>query len=91
MELYSYDGQDSTPKWLLDPYGNVLSSFLRVGTIKADLSPLFDILTPRHGAGGDEYWKVEFSIGVSFGTNSLKAKLLWNEGVRLAFCSYETV
>lgn len=30
------------------------------------------------------YWKVEFSIGVSFGTNSLKAKLLWNEGVRFS-------
>ena len=86
VDLYAYDGEQASPKWLLDAYGNILPGFNRVGTIRADLSPLKDNLIARRGAGGETYYSISFAIGLTFGANSLKAKLLWNEGVRRSFC-----
>ena len=38
-------------------------------------------LTPISGAGGVEYLAIDFKLGVSFGSTSLKAFVLWNEKV----------
>lgn len=62
--------------------GNLLPNFRQVCTITADLSPLQKILTPHEGAGGVKYWNIDFKLGISFGTNSLSAKVLWSEEVR---------
>ena len=86
VDLYAYDGEQASPKWLLDAYGNILPGFNRVGTIRADLSPLKDNLIARRGAGGETYYSISFAIGLTFGANSLKAKLMWNEGVSRSFC-----
>jgi len=85
VDLYAYDGEQGNPKWLLDAYGNILPGFNRVGTIRADLSPLENSLVARRGAGGETYYSVSFAIGLTFGSNSLKAKLMWNEGVSRQF------
>ncbi|ORY74760.1 hypothetical protein BCR35DRAFT_333300 [Leucosporidium creatinivorum] len=79
IELFAFDGSDTTPRWCLDAYGNLLPSFRKVCTISADLSPLQNILVPRSGAGGVTYWEVSFQLGISFGSTSLNAKVLWTE------------
>lgn len=79
VPLYTYDGEDATVVWMQDAYGTVLKGFTLVCTIEADLSLLEKSLEKQVGAGGIDFYLVEFSIGVSFGTNSLKAKLIWKE------------
>lgn len=82
VEHFAHHGEGAAGPWLQDAYGNTMPGFVQVCTIVEVLSPLSAILTPRDGAGGTRYVEVAFKIRVTYGANSLSAKLLWTENVR---------
>jgi hypothetical protein len=58
---------------------------MQVCTLKADLSGLRASIRSSKGPKGEEFWRVDFVISVMLGGTSLKARLIWTEGVGAAF------
>ncbi|KAK4701939.1 hypothetical protein P7C70_g4284, partial [Phenoliferia sp. Uapishka_3] len=79
VDLFAFHGDNSAGEWLLDPYGDTIAGFTKIGTVKADLSLLADEVQPCTAPGGSRYYSVHFDVGISFGTNTLFAKILWME------------
>ena len=80
VDIYAYDGVGDTD-WGRDESGNLLPNMRRVCTLKADLSGLQRSLKVQKGPRGQDFWRVEHSINVHFGSTALKARLTWYEGV----------
>ena len=83
VDIYAYDGEGGTD-WLYDESGKLLPNFRRVCTLKADLSGLQGFLTLQKGSEGQDFWRVCYSINVRFGGTALKARMTWDEGVRIS-------
>ncbi|KAL8292583.1 hypothetical protein RQP46_001195 [Phenoliferia psychrophenolica] len=79
VDLHAYTGSDPIGCWIRDPYGDTIPGFARVGTVTADLSPLARALVAHTAPGGSTYYEVDFEVGISFGTNSLFAKIIWKD------------
>ena len=63
------------------------AGFTKICEIVADLSNMVGALQKCSGPGG-AYWKIDFEIGIQFGTAELAAKLFWkNANVRVITCS----
>lgn len=73
-DLYAYHGH-SLGSWLEDTYGNVNAGFVKIGSVKADLSPLASSLVSHIAPGGSKFYKVKYDVGISFGANSLFCKV----------------
>ena len=84
MDVYAYDGEGDTT-WILDESRNLLPNFRRVCTLWADLSGLKTFLTVQKGPDGQDFWTVYYDIDVLFGGTTLKAKMMWNEGVSISY------
>jgi hypothetical protein len=53
--------------------------FIHACNVEADLSNLSGSLKKLSGSLGD-YWKLEYDIGILFGSNEFKALLFWKDG-----------
>lgn len=62
--------------------GDLAKDVRVVCTLRADLSGLRSGLKAQKGPKGEEFWRVDFVISVMLGGTSMKARLIWNEGVR---------
>lgn len=53
--------------------------------VRADLSPLTASAKAMTGPGGKKYWTIVFSIEIHFGLTEFKARIKWNDDVRIYF------
>ena len=82
-DIYAYDGEGD-PDWAWDESDNLLPNFRRVCTLKADLSGLQKFLKVKKTSDGQEFWRVCFKVNILFGGTTLKARLMWYEGVSIS-------
>jgi hypothetical protein len=54
--------------------------------VRADLSPLSGSAEPKSGRNGKTYWTIVFSVEIHFGLTEFRARIKWNDNVRM--CSY---
>ena len=80
MSIYAYIGEGN-PVWAKDESGNMLPNIRRVCMLKAAFSGLQEFMTVQKGPEGQDFWKVDHSINVQFGSTALKARMTWYEGV----------
>lgn len=78
-DLYAYYGEGPAGEWIGDPDGFVLPGFVSAGTVSANLSKLSGSFHPQTAANGTIYYHIAFDVQISFGSNSLHAKLLWKD------------
>lgn len=84
QDVYAYDG-DGDIVWGRDEKGALAKDVRTVCTLRADLSGLRSSLRSQRGRKGEEFYRVDFIISVMLGGTSLKARLIWNEGVSYSF------
>jgi hypothetical protein len=60
-----------------------LDNFSTLCFVRADLSPLTASAKAMTGQGGKKYWTIVFSIEIHFGLTEFKARIKWNDDVRL--------
>ncbi|KAH8118006.1 hypothetical protein DFH11DRAFT_871160 [Phellopilus nigrolimitatus] len=80
IEIWCYRGGDSIPLWIdrnSDQFGSLCF-------VRADLSKLSNSAEPKRGASAQTYWTVVFSIEIHFGLTEFKARMKWNEDVRVS-------
>ena len=83
LKIYAYDGEGDID-WAFDESNNVLPIIRHACTLEADLSGLQGFLKVRKTSAGQEYWKVDYKVKVLFGGTTLKARMMWYEGVGIS-------
>ncbi|KAH9933533.1 hypothetical protein B0H21DRAFT_699461 [Amylocystis lapponica] len=81
IPIMCYKGTSSQPSWIdVDPH-----LYSTLCTVRADVSRV-----PRTPIDGDNgiYYRIDFSVVLSFGLTELTAHLRWKENVRCAFFWY---
>lgn len=97
VEIWCFRGGNEVPKWIMRQAGTPLRSAIQhfaksflssedFGTlcaVQANLSPLASSAEPKTGRNGKTYWMIVFSVEIHFGLTEFKARIKWNDSVRL--------
>lgn len=60
----------------------------KVCTVNADLSGLLNNMKMERNSSNQSFWKIDYTFQILFGGTSLKARLVWYEGVSSSFWLY---
>lgn len=63
-----------------------LEDYSTLCVVRADLSPLSGSAEPKTGRNGKTYWTIVFSVEIHFGLTEFKARIKWNDNVRICIC-----
>jgi len=61
--------------------GKLMSGMRHLCVLKADMSGLEDSIVRRTNRQGQRYWRLNYSVVMSFNRTELQAKLTWEENV----------
>jgi hypothetical protein len=93
VEIWCYRGHEvEIPKWILRDSrtfsfrdvdtilirNRILADFSTLCIVQADLSPLSGSAQPMTGKNST-YWRIVFSIEISFGLTEFRARLKWTD------------
>ncbi|KAG8732572.1 hypothetical protein FRC11_012525 [Ceratobasidium sp. 423] len=78
MDIYRYPADDD-PDWAWDTDDNLLPSFRKACTIRADLRGLEGALEKKVGLGGSDFWSLDIEVCMRFGGTELEAYIEWQE------------
>ncbi|KAH7884462.1 hypothetical protein F5I97DRAFT_1937901 [Phlebopus sp. FC_14] len=84
VEIWCYRGGDTIPPWIL----RHAEDYSTLCVVRADLSPLSGSAEPKQGKNGKTYWTIVFSVEIHFGLTEFKARIKWNDNVRILFSSF---
>ncbi|KAF9267818.1 hypothetical protein L218DRAFT_970647 [Marasmius fiardii PR-910] len=79
VEIWCYRGGNDVPKWILRNH----EEFSTLCLVRADLSPLSGSAEAKLGKHGRTYWNIVFSVEIHFGLTEFKARIKWNDNVRV--------
>jgi hypothetical protein len=69
---------DEKPYFCHDDTGRMMEDFSAACVVEGDLSNMRDSLVQRTGKNGP-YWKLEFDVGILFGSTELQAIMIWKD------------